>query len=50
MYLVWTQHLHSIDILRVQFDVSQLGVEPFLGSLEVSAYGLIVSRTKVEEV
>jgi len=49
-YLVCTHHLHSIGVLQVQFEAVQLGIETFLGGLEVSAYGLIASYVKAEEV
>lgn len=49
-YLIWTHRLHGIDIVYIQFDASQLGVEPVPGSLEVSVYVLIVSRTIGEDV
>ena len=50
MYLIWTHRLHGIYIIYIQFDASQLGVEPVPGSLEVSVYVLIVSRTIGEDV
>ena len=49
MYLVCTHHLHSIHILRVQFDAMQLGVETLPGIVEVSGYGSIASRATVEK-